>query len=412
MSNTPGAGTGNDSGGSNTSAGTGGSGTGLAGASGAASAGASGADSNAGSGGLGVAGSGGSNTAGSAGAGGGGQTSTGVAFDSSHVAVTGVRGTATPVAATVVKLHNGGASAVQVKGIALGGANAALFQIANAPTFPATLAAGADLSVTVQMSTTSASLPPDPTDKDTGSVMLNGTLTASLDAGSAVASLYGLVLARVNYEPTLGQILTTLGYKLNVGKAQNNWNPNTSMDATMLPGVETGTDEVAASHFMKAGAGMVSMALVARFSPVGPLPYGWYATTTGCTSETGGGGCTLLATMSNVKDAQTSDKARMVKPPFGTGSTTFDPGSSPFGIWVYSDQKTHKYDTGNVANGDYDYSQDALNTPTKVHRFKSYPLKDAAGMAIPQTYLVAVEEAGNGDYQDYVFVLSNVTPMP
>ena len=113
-------------------------------------------------------------------------------------------------------------------------------------------------------------------------------------------------------------------------------------------------------------------------------------------------------------DAQTSDKARMIEPPLQAGSaTTFDPGSGAFGLWVFSDQKTEKYNEGgNVINGDYDYSEDGLNAPANVHRFKSYPLKDASGAKVADTYLVAVEEAGNGDYQDYVFVLSNVSPAP
>lgn len=181
--------------------------------------------------------------------------------------MTGVRGTATPVAATVVKLQKLGANALQVTDISLGGANAASFKIGAISAFPAALAAGAELSVSVEMSTTGVGLPADPTDKNVGSVMLNGTLTASTDVGNAVASVYGLLLAKVNYEPTLGQILTTLGYALDVGKAQSNWNPNTSMDASTLPGVETSTDEVPASYFVKTGGGRVSMTLVARFSP-------------------------------------------------------------------------------------------------------------------------------------------------
>jgi len=345
-------------------------------------------------------------------AGSAGETSGEVRFESNHIAVTGVRGTATPAAATVVKLKNFGASALQVTDISLAGANAALFKIGVVPAVPVALAGNAELSITVEMSTTGAGLPADLADKNDGCVLLNGTLKATTNVGDAVASVHGLLLAKVNYEPTLGQILTSLGYALDVGKAQNNWNPNTSMDASTLPGLERGTDEVAASRFVKAGGGSVNMTLVARFSPVGPLPYGWYTNTTGCTSQTGGGGCTLLATMANVKDAQTSDKARMVKPPIGTGNATFDPGDSPFGIWIYTDQKTHRYDSGNAANGDFDYSEDALNSPSKAHRFKTYPLKDAAGTSIAGSYLLAVEEAGNGDYQDYVFLLSNVQPVP
>jgi hypothetical protein len=357
-----------------------------------------------------LAGSGGTAAGGASngGSAGEGQASGSVAFAADRVVVTGVRGTASPAAASTIQLHNGGASAVSL-GLLLSGTHHALFRIASPTALPVSLAPGADLTITIEMSTSGADLPPAPANKDLGSVLLTATLTATFGSSQLSASVYGLVLTQVNYEPTLGQVLTTLGYPLNVGKAQNNWNPNTSMDATSLPGIEPGSDEVAASHFVKAGAGNVELRLVARFSPFGELPYGWYTTTSGCPT-----GCTTVGSMARLGDAQTSDKARMVHPPLKDGSATeFDPGSAPFGLWIYSDQKTQKFmEGGNMVNGDWDYSQDALNSPANVHRFKSYPLKDASGAAVPHSYLVAVEEAGNGDYQDYVFVLRNVTAMP
>jgi hypothetical protein len=306
-------------------------------------------------------------------------------------------------------LHNAGQAAQDVTNLSLGGASASLFHVATP--VPATIMPGSDLAVTVAMTTTGANLPalpPGPAPYNAGSNLLSATLTATFGAGSAQTNVYGLLLVQNNFEPTLGQILTTLGYRLNVGQAQNDWNPNTSMMATTLPGLEANTDEVAAPLFVKATTtGAVTMQLVARFSPVGVLPYGFYPSSSSTTRTT-------VGTMSMVADAQTSDKARMVYPPLAAGSaTTFDPGSSPFGIWIYSDQKTEMFNEGgNPANGDFDFSQDALNTPTNVHRMKTYPLRDATGAAIAYSYLVAVEEAGNGDYQDYMFVLGNVNVAP
>jgi hypothetical protein len=270
--------------------------------------------------------------------------------------------------------------------------------------------AGADLPITLEMTTTGTglpALPPGPAPYDAGSNFLTATLTATWGSGTTQASVYGLLLVQDNYEPTLGQILTTLGYALDVGQAQNNWNPNTSMMAANLPGIETGTDEIAAPYFVKASPGSVTMTVVARFSPVGELPYGFFPSNSSTTRTT-------VGSMSMITDAQTSDKARMVYPPLAAGSaTTFDPGSGPFGIWVYSDQKTEKYNEGgNPANGDYDFTVDALNTPANVHRFKTYPLKDSNGAVVSESYLLAVEEAANGDYQDYVFVLGNVNVSP
>jgi uncharacterized delta-60 repeat protein len=97
----------------------------------------------------------------------------------------------------------------------------------------------------------------------------------------------------------------------------------------------------------------------------------------------------------------------------GSLDLSFDPGAGSFGVWVYTDQLTQRYDTGGTAsNGDYAYSEDGPNAPANIHRFKAYPLKNAAGVTVAGSYLLAVEEAGNGDYQDYVFVLSNVAVAP
>jgi hypothetical protein len=419
-----------------------GGGTGIGGASGGSSAtGGSGATGGAG-GDSGTAGTGASGAAGSGGVGGrhtggdgggglgggaGGTAATAVTFDADRIIVTGVRGTTSPAAASTITLHNGGATAVQVTGLSVSQtaqlapgpsgtavqatatplAGTSPFAIASPTSFPASIGPGMDLVVTVQMTTTASNLPAPAADKNVGCTFLTATLTATIGSTPVTATVYGLLLIQDNYEPTLGQILVALGYKLNVGKAQNNWNPNTSMMAVDLPGVEAGTDEVAAPLFVKAGTGPVTLTIVARFSPVGALPYGWYPSTSVATMNT-------VGTLSMITDAQTSNKARMVYPPLQSGSaTTFDPGSASFGLWIYSDQKTEKYNEGgNTINGDYDYTQDGPNAPAGVHRVKSYPLKDGAGTAILHQFLVAIEEAGNGDYQDYVFVLGNVSVAP
>ena len=76
-----------------------------------------------------------------------------------------------------------------------------------------------------------------------------------------------------------------------------------------------------------------------------------------------------------------------------------DPGE-PFGIFTVS--QTHST-----------YSEDSKNAGNQVdHAVRSYPLKARDGSAIANAYLVCFEEAANGDYQDYVFTLSNVKPAP
>jgi hypothetical protein len=305
-----------------------------------------------------------------------------------------------------VKLSNGGTAPATVTAIVLSGMNQPAFKLSGLPTFPATVAPGASLPFTVEVMTTGSTLPAAPA-QNKGATLLTATLTATAGSTSAVADAYGMVLTSATHECTLGQILTALGYKLNVGMAQDNANPNMGMMAITLPKVEAGTDEIAAPLFVKDGTASPTLVSVARYSPKGTMPYGWYPKGTPTMHN-------MVAAMASMPDAQTSDKARMVTPPL-TGSTTFDPGTATFGIWVYSDQASGKMDPSsnpNPTNGDYDYSEDAPNTPANVHRTKVYPLKDANGTAVAGSYLLAVEEAGNGDYQDYVFVLSNVKPAP
>ena len=83
----------------------------------------------------------------------------------------------------------------------------------------------------------------------------------------------------------------------------------------------------------------------------------------------------------------------------GSQPSFADPGA-PFGLFTISE--THST-----------YTEDAKNAGNAVaHAARTYPLKDRAGTAIPNAYLVCFEEAANGDYQDYVFTISNVKPAP
>ncbi|MES1220626.1 MAG: DUF1080 domain-containing protein, partial [Bacteroidota bacterium] len=60
------------------------------------------------------------------------------------------------------------------------------------------------------------------------------------------------------------------------------------------------------------------------------------------------------------------------------------------------------------------YSEDVWNMlffpNNAVRATRIYPLKDEAGRLIPNNYLLCFEEARNGDYNDYVFVVKNIAP--
>jgi hypothetical protein len=194
--------------------------------------------------------------------------------------------------------------------------------------------------------------------------------TAKLEIG-----LYGLGTKGLEgeNEPFLKPVLDTLGFNINVGGA--------GLLSTTTPLVGS---EVAAARFKAASAAAeVALVPVARYSPQEPIPYGYYS---GATE-------TVVGTISD-------DQYQALNPKTDAGSkTSFAAPAGEFGIFTTS--KTHKT-----------YTEDAKNAANATkHAVRTYPLKDRAGVAIPNAYLVCFEEAANGDYQDYVFTLSNVTPV-
>jgi hypothetical protein len=436
-----------------------------------------------------------------------------------------------------LRLHNGGTTSVQISGLQIvdnpmapataapatpgpaGGTQfpltynqaslPAAFKITPSLAIPATLAAGADLDVVVQFLSTHTN-PPDRM-LNFGGQGATAVLVAQVPGGCVPAGLYAVSLWNnseslddpktglptnnwARYEPTFGQIIATLGYKVNVGAFLIGLLNTNDMS---IPGVGLSTEEVQVHKFVKADASApVSLLAVGRFAPPTDLPFGWY--TIGSlkgTPVTGGGGAAggtggsggavggaaggggaagvgaagasgaagaggVTAPMVTVTDAQpaaiptgssqaltqpaplkvvatmsspfsptsttavdwnTSNYSEQVLPPLKTGSvgTTFDPGASPFGIWCFTDQRSVGGVTSagvpapNVANGDYVYSEDALNIDAAhSHRLRVYPLKDRAGALVPHAYLLGWEEASNGDYQDFVFLLENASPAP
>jgi hypothetical protein len=370
----------------------------------------------------------------------------------------------------------------------------AAFKITPSVAIPTTLAAGADLDVSVQFLST-RTMPPDRM-LNIGGQAVSVVLVAQTAGGCVPAGLYGLSLWNnsetppgmvggslpsnnwARYEPTFGQIVATLGYKINLGSTFIQLLNTNDMS---IPNIGFSTEEVQVHRFVRANAAApVQLYTVGRFSPPTDIPFGWYAvgSLTGTSVATGGsgagggaggtggaGGASGVAGSGGsagatapppiVTDAQpaaipvtstqaatqpaplnviaamlssplgvdwnTSNYSELVLPPYKTGSTstTFDPGTAAFGIWAFTNQRTTGGLTSagvpapSVGNGDYIYSEDSLNIDaTHNHRVRVYPLKNRAGALVPNSFLLGWEEASNGDYQDYVFILKNVSPAP
>jgi hypothetical protein len=90
--------------------------------------------------------------------------------------------------------------------------------------------------------------------------------------------------------------------------------------------------------------------------------------------------------------------------PFLTGTTTYAAGqftpSEPFEFKVTND-----------------WSDDTKNIPARTgdlaHRHRFFPLKDLSGNLVPETYILADDYGGSAyDYNDNVYIISNIVPAP
>jgi hypothetical protein len=307
------------------------------------------------------------------------------------------------------RLKNGGASAATVN-LSLAGITPGAFRITSPASLSnVVLAAGTSVDLAVQFVPNGTGVAAAPA-ADNGGVALNARLSAAGTGPAVQANLFGLVMTIAGEgsgaEPTLGQILTTLGYAVDVGAGLRDHLANSTSSA--LQG-----SEVAMPRFVRAATGPVTMRLVARFSPSGPMPFGYYTVAApNCADATSyAANCHVVGSMATNTDANTSNGSRMLNPPLDSAGAagSFDPGNEAFGIWSYTDQASQKVSTGGTAtNGDYAYSENALNVPSSMHRVRVWPLRVRAGAALSSSYLVGIEEASNGDYQDYVFVVTNV----
>jgi hypothetical protein len=184
-------------------------------------------------------------------------------------------------------------------------------------------------------------------------------------------------------EPPLSKIVEALGYSVNIG-----WNTLANNSLPQLQG-----DEIPSAVFRKAGEEKVEMIPVARYSPDFELPFGYYINENEMPNKHQVG---ILSKSGSFPEHQ------CLFPSIFSGDNSLDPGNSSFGF--YATGPTHTA-----------YSEDTWNMlfypGNAVHATRIYPLKNKAGKVINNTYLLCFEEAKNGDYNDYVFVVKNVTPV-
>jgi hypothetical protein len=266
-----------------------------------------------------------------------------------------------------VALKNTGSDDVQISDIRVVGANATTFKIVNMPPLPMMLPPGASFSFSVGFEPSAQA--------DPGVHHARLRIVRSEDDDGPPCDLTGLVTKGGNAEeePPLQQVLEALGYAVDVG--------GTSLT---LP-AEVAGDEVKVPLFQRAKPGNVGFYLIARYATDEQNSFGTYATVAG---------------KPVVKPIGSAAKGhpQMLNPELEAESqTSFDPGEATFGVYLKSGKQKF-------------YSEDNLNTGKHRHAAKVFTLRSRGRTPVQDAYVVAFDEDGNGDYQDYVFMLWNVKP--
>ena len=330
-----------------------------------------------------------------------------LALSATRLVFSAVHGGALPPARSITITNSGTASAT-VSGITISGADASSYALAPAQQRTFVVPGATSVSIPVSFQPTAPTNCPTANAVTLSNANRNATLSFSTDdptLPSVTASLGGVISCAYggNGEPVLSQITSALGYTDTVYP--------TGGDPRFLGvTIQPGTDEITSPFFTAADPALpVSVTALAHYSSPSTTPYhatGWYAK--GAQLPTDGScnaACNQLWNFPADPSATTYNQNQKLMPTT-VGTTTFT-ASGTFGLWT-GDSK------------DVVFSDDALNPQstaggTGPHDERVYPAYGPGHIAIPGTYLVAIDtgrasESKNHDFQDVVLIVRNVTP--
>ena len=269
----------------------------------------------------------------------------------------------------------------------LAGGRPAQFALPDAATAPATLAPGDNFGLTMtyhpnqvgRQSTTLTIATNDPA---------HPTQTVPL-SGIGTVGTYG------SNQPSLARILRAYNIPTIVGEGYNDAGEAT--DSVYPNPPDTSSQEVTLQRLVKAGAGPVTIRVLASFDAAAAEPYtlGYYTAGT-------------PAAKTELFYTPTSQSQSVYIQP--QGSTSFDPGATPFGMYFVSNIK----DNGANRVG---YSEDSLNTfdTTNDRKFRFFPMENPDGSVVANSYVMTSTEynaPAGYDFTNVVAIISNVTAAP
>ncbi len=208
-----------------------------------------------------------------------------------------------------------------------------------------------------------------------------GSYVASLDVaeGSIPVRGVGLKAFEGNNEPSFDRVAKALGMEVDVGGATH----------SLSTADETVGESITAARFRGIAGKPVRITPVARFSPPGEVPFGIVFKDDELTE---------WGTLDNSGDSR-PDNHQCLFPGINGGAHAIEKEApkEPFAFYMTG----HMY---------VSFTDPALNAGAPIkHTARVYPVKKYQGRELENAYLIGFEEAKNGDYQDAVFLLENVT---
>lgn len=306
-----------------------------------------------------------------------------------------------PYGTQSVTLTNTGSASVTVSGADISGTHAAEFATCSSTSFAIASGASATICVRYQPANTrhvsSATLSIS-TDTTVGlySVALGGLNIVQEEAPAGIAP---------GREPDLQNVFDALGYGVDAGVVGASGNPLFVGDTDAPAG-----DEIAEQPYWQRQDPNRPVSLVPLARYVGRESgddfwprIGWYA-------QGAPGAPQYLYTFPGAGSGGGQNNGygqNQMLLPTATAGTGLNP-SGPFGLVLEG-----------VDGSPNSYSDDALNAEGGPHNYRFYPARDGAGTPIDGVYIVAFDflfpsdaPHKNWDFQDYVFLMSNVVPAP
>ncbi|WKN31197.1 hypothetical protein PZB74_19790 [Porifericola rhodea] len=264
-----------------------------------------------------------------------------------------------------ITIQNRSSEDAQIKKLVLKGKQATNFQLSTAITFPLTVKADDSVQLNFSFSP----------DSKLGRYLATLEIySESFENKKANVRLVGL--ATDEKEPELHTIVETLGLNVNVKDALM----QTNDDEALLG------DEIKVSQFVQSSDNKVKITPLARYSSSSQVPFGFY------TEENNQLRYGKVGTLSGGHLQH-----HTLFPRLTSGKLRFDPGVNSFGIFI---------STASAAA----YTDSSLNNDDK-HACKVFMLKNAKGEIVEGQYLICFDEDGDSDFQDYIFLISNVSPL-